>query len=80
MSPEQAFLAITDALEKIDNPMVRARLEMELLGKAGGALGAAISAGFAKMGDAATVMADDTIRRLAEAEARLGESRELLSP
>jgi len=68
MSPEQAFTAITDALQKIDNPMDRARLQMELLGKAGGALGAAIAAGFREVGDAATVMSNDTVKRLAEAE------------
>jgi len=68
MSPEQAFIAITDALQKIENPAMRARLEIELLGKAGGALGAAISAGLSKTGDAAQIMADDTIRRLADAK------------
>jgi hypothetical protein len=68
MSPGQAFETIADAIGKIENPMVRARLEMELLGKAGGALGAAIAAGFSKTTDAATVMANDTVRRLAEAE------------
>ena len=68
MSPEQAFIKITDALATIENPMIRARLEMELLGKAGGALGAAIAAGLSQTGDAAKIMADDTIKRLADAK------------
>jgi hypothetical protein len=68
MSPEQAFTTIADAIGKIENPMVRARLEMELLGKAGGALGAAISAGFSTVTKDATAMANDTVKALADAQ------------
>jgi hypothetical protein len=68
MSPEQAFLAITDALKGIENPATRARIEVELLGKAGGALGAAIAAGFREGADAADAMANDTVKALADAQ------------
>lgn len=67
MKPEDAFLAITDALETIKDPMERSRLEMDLFGKSGGALGAAIDAGFRQASNAANKMSEDTIAALDKA-------------
>lgn len=47
--------------------MTRARLEMELFGKTGGALGAAIDAGFRDTANAANKMSDATIQALDKA-------------
>jgi hypothetical protein len=68
MSPEQAFTTIADALQQIENPMDRARIGTELLGKAYGDLAAAIASGVTDVGAAMDVLSNDTTRRLAEAE------------
>ena len=52
-NPEDAFLAITDALKDIEDPMLRTKLQMELFGKAAAGLSASIATGFRESADAA---------------------------
>jgi len=68
MNPQQAFETIATAIEKIPDPATRARLELALLGEAGVKLGGAIAAGMVKVGDSTTVMANDTVKALADAQ------------
>ena len=68
MNPEDAFLAITDALEAIEDPMLRTKLQMELFGKAGAALGASIAGGFRESAEAANFMSQQTIEDLEKAQ------------
>ena len=67
MGTERAFEAITEGLRTIPDPALRTRTEMELLGKAGIALGAAIDDGMKGVGDSANVMSRETIRALKDA-------------
>lgn len=68
MKPEEAFNAIVESIEKIENPMTKARVSYELFGRSGQELLPAILAGFKQIGDGAGVMRDETVDRLAEAE------------
>lgn len=82
MKPEDAFNAITGAIEKIEDPMQRARVAVELFGKGGAELLPAIVDGFQRVGAGADVMADDTVARLAAAEdawGRLGTKATIVS-
>jgi hypothetical protein len=68
MAPEQAFIAIGDAVARIEDPMLRAQVATELFGKAGQELIPTFLAGIKQVGDATTVMADDTVKRLKDAQ------------
>jgi hypothetical protein len=68
MRPEDAFLAIADALAKVDNPMERVRLGTELMGRGFAELGPAIQDGLRNLVEGANKMSTETVRRLAEAE------------
>ena len=68
MAPEEAFNAITEAVGKIEDPMVRAKVATVLFGRAGQDMLPAMIAGFKKVGDEVTVMSDDTIARLKAAQ------------
>lgn len=68
MKPEDAFNAITKAIGEVENPMVRAKVATELFSKAGAELLPALADNFAKVAAGASVMSDDTIQRLADAE------------
>jgi hypothetical protein len=61
MKPEDAFLAITDALQRVNDPMDQARLRTELLGKAAKELGPAITEGFRKLAEEAPKMSKEAI-------------------
>jgi DNA-binding transcriptional regulator YiaG len=62
MKPEDAFLAITDALQAMADPMDQARLRTELLGKGAKELGPAITEGFRKLASEAPKMSADAIK------------------
>jgi len=68
MSPEQAFETITTALQKTETQGELTRGAFTLLGEAGVKLSSAIKAGIGKVGDDVTLMTDDTVKRLADAE------------
>jgi hypothetical protein len=68
MSPEKAFVAIGDAVARIEDPMLRAKVATELFGKAGQELIPTFLSGITKIGKETSVMADDTVRRLKEAQ------------
>src|SRR6185503_6310818 len=68
MSVEDAFLAITDAIQTIPDPALRAQVRLELFGKAGNALGTAIQEGFRQVADAADKMSAQTIKDLEAAQ------------
>lgn len=67
MRPEDAFLAITDAIKGIPDPMKQADVAMTLFGKNGAELLPAIKAGFREVSDAASKMSEDTISSLDDA-------------
>jgi hypothetical protein len=68
MKPEDAFLAITDAIEKIPDPMTQSDVALKLFGKSAAELLPAIKEGFRGVSDAADKMSNDTIRDLEAAQ------------
>jgi hypothetical protein len=68
MKPEDAFDTITAAIEKIEDPMVRAQVAVGVFGKSGQDLLPAIVEGFAKTGEATAKMSELTIARLTAAQ------------
>lgn len=68
MRPEDAFNAIAEAIGRVEDPMQRARLAMDLFGKAGADLLPMIVDGTLAASKAIDVMSDDTVKRLADAE------------
>lgn len=68
MKPEDAFNTITDAIGGLEDPMIRAKLQMELLGRGSTELTAAMVEGFKKVGAETKVMSDDTVARLKAAQ------------
>lgn len=68
MRPEDAFNTITAAIKGIEDPMMRAKIAQDLFGKSGTELLPAIVAGIQEVGAETTVMVDDTVTRLADAE------------
>jgi hypothetical protein len=68
MAPEDAFVAIADAVAGIEDPMVRAKVATELFGKAGQELLPTFLAGIEEIGAKTRVMSDETIARLKAAE------------
>lgn len=71
MKPEQAFLAITDAIKGVKNPMEQASAAMAIFGNGGKDILPAIKAGFTEAGDEAkrfgAVMSDDVVQALDDA-------------
>lgn len=67
-SPEDALLSITDALADIEDPAMRTRLQLELLGKSSAGLGASIAGGFREATEAADIMSTNTIEDLEKAQ------------
>ena len=61
MSPEEAFNAIVEAIQKIPDPMTQAKVATELLGKGAADLLPAIRDGFGEVGAEATIMSDEVI-------------------
>jgi hypothetical protein len=68
MAPEDAFVAIGDAVAGIEDPMKRAQVATELFGKAGQELIPTFLAGIEQVGEATKVMSDETIARLKAAQ------------
>lgn len=68
MKPEDAFNAVVAAVAKIPDPMTQSRLALELLGKSGVELLPALRGGFDDLAKSATVMSDETVKRLAAAQ------------
>ncbi len=67
MKPEDAFLAITDAIKKIPDPMDQTQVAIDLLGKSAAELLPAIQGGFRDTAASADKMSADTIKALDEA-------------
>jgi hypothetical protein len=68
MAPEQAFIAIGDAVAHIEDPMLRAQVATELFGKAGQELIPTFLAGIKNVGEETSAMSDETVRRLKAAQ------------
>lgn len=68
MKPEDAFLAITDAVGQIPDPMQRTEVALSLFGKSAAELLPAIMEGFRNTAAAANKMSTETIAALKEAQ------------
>ena len=68
MKPDQAFLAVSNAVGKIEDPMLRANVAQDLFGKGALKLLPGMIEGYEKLGAGAKVMSDETIRRLEAAQ------------
>lgn len=68
MKPEDAFNAMTAAIQTLPNPMDQARLALDAFGKSGAELLPAIRNGFADIANEAPVMSDRTIEALDRAK------------
>lgn len=64
MQPESAFLAITDAIRALPDPMLQADAAMRIFGEGGGAILPMIKDNLRETGAQATVMSADTISAL----------------
>jgi hypothetical protein len=73
MKPEDAFLAIADAIQKIPDPMKQSELALQLFGKSGAELLPAIKEGFRGISDGADKMSDETIKSLEAAQDAWGK-------
>jgi len=73
LKPEDAFLAIADAIQKIPDPMKQSELALQLFGKSGAELLPGIKEGFRGISDAADKMSDDTINSLEAAQDAWGK-------
>jgi hypothetical protein len=62
MSPDRAFVAIADAIGKMDDPLRQATLAQELLGRSAMELMPAMKAGFTEIGKAAPFMSDAMVK------------------
>lgn len=67
MKPEDAFLAITDAVKQIEDPMTQTDVALQLFGKSAAQLLPAIKEGFRGVADEAPKMSEATIKSLEEA-------------
>ena len=74
MKPEDAFLAIADKIQAIQDPMERVRVGTELMGKGFVEILPAIDDGIRQMSDGAVKMSEETVKRLAAAEDAWGNS------
>lgn len=68
MRPEDAWTAVTNAVGKVEDPMLRANAAQDLFGKGALTLLPGMIEGYDKLGAAATVMSDKTIERLEAAQ------------
>jgi hypothetical protein len=64
MNPEDAFLAVTDAIQKIKDPMEQVRVGTALMGKGFADVLPAVKAGFRDTANSAQKMSKDTIAAL----------------
>lgn len=68
MKPEEAWLTVTEAVGKIEDPMRRAQVAQDLFGKGALELLPGMIEGYRKLGEGASVMSDETINRLEAAQ------------
>ncbi len=68
MKTEDAFRAITDAIQKVADPMVQAQAAVKLFGKAGQDLLPGIKEGLTSIGNQTEVMSNTTVNRLEAAQ------------
>jgi hypothetical protein len=68
MKPEDAFLAIADGIQRIPDPMVQARVALDLFGKSSSELLPAIKEGFRDAANGADKMSKDTVDSLEAAQ------------
>jgi predicted transcriptional regulator len=73
MKPEDAFLAITDAIQKIPDPMKQVEVGTALMGKGFAELLPGIKEGFRAAADGANKMSNDTIDSLEAAQDAWGK-------
>ncbi len=73
-SPDQAFLAISDAIKTVPNPMERAQLAMELFGRSGAALLPALTDNLRELTDEAENNGAVVSRELIEKADSLGDA------
>lgn len=66
--PEDAFLAIADAIKDIPDPMTRSDVALQIFGRSAAKLLPGMTEGFRELSDSATKMSADTIKRLEAAE------------
>lgn len=78
MKPEDAFLAITDAVAKIADPMKQAEVAVALFGKRGAELLPAIQEGFRGVANSADKMKSETIKHLDDMEDAWGKLKDKL--
>jgi minor tail protein len=64
LSPTEAFTAIAEAIRKVPDPMEQSALAIDLFGRSGQQVLPAIKAGIKEVGDAAPVMANQTVEAL----------------
>lgn len=68
MRPEDAFLAITDAIAKMPDPMEQSDVTLKLFGKSAAELLPAIKEGFRQAADGAMKMSNETVAALERAQ------------
>jgi hypothetical protein len=68
MTPEEAFLAIADAIAEIPDPMDQSKIALELFGRSAAELLPAIKEGFRQTSDSASKMSTETINALERAQ------------
>jgi hypothetical protein len=66
LSPENQFIAISDAIRGIHDPAAQVNIAMDLFGKQGAQILPTLKRGFDDVKDAAVGMSDETIERLDE--------------
>lgn len=68
MKPEDVWLELTKAVAAIEDPFLRAQVGQDLFGKGFRELLPGMLEGYDKLGKAATVMSDETVKRLEAAQ------------
>jgi hypothetical protein len=66
MSPDQQFIAISDAIRKIEDPAQQVNIAIDLFGKAGATILPVLKRGFDDVRDAAVGMSRDTVEAIAD--------------
>jgi hypothetical protein len=67
LSPENSFIAIANAVAKVENPLVQAAAANEIFGGRGAELLPVLKKGFEDVADSATRMSDEVVRAVADA-------------
>ncbi len=73
MKPEDAFLAIADAIQKMPDPMEQSEVALKLFGKSASELLPAIKEGFRAASDGADKMSTETVNSLERAQDAWGK-------